>query len=99
MVVEPLKKMGEDNDELLKLQQKDVENQEVKKTLEATCSIIERNLYINEMEIKNLRRRDMELHEDNRKRVSCPKKTEGSQLFLFIFFCIWVVLLKILVLS
>ncbi|CAN6458689.1 unnamed protein product [Victoria cruziana] len=77
MVVEPLKKMGEDNDELLKLQQKDVENQEVKKTLEATCSIIERNLYINEMEIKNLRRRDMELHEDNRKRMDDLDQSYG----------------------
>lgn len=66
-----MKKMSEDNDELLKLQQKDVESQEVKKTLQATCSIMERNLYKNELEIKSLRRRDMELHEDTKKRVSC----------------------------
>ncbi|XP_049933455.1 protein SUPPRESSOR OF GENE SILENCING 3 homolog isoform X2 [Nymphaea colorata] len=77
MVVENLKKMGEDNDELLKLQQKDVESQEVKKTLQATCSIMERNLYKNELEIKKLRRRDMELHEDTKKRMDDLDQSYG----------------------
>ncbi|ERN18678.1 protein SUPPRESSOR OF GENE SILENCING 3 homolog [Amborella trichopoda] len=69
MVVEPLKKMDEDNQELLSLHRKVSKEIEHSKTLEETCNVIGQNLRIREQEIKIIRQRATEQLEESKEEM------------------------------
>eukprot|EP01018_Ginkgo_biloba_P035339 Gb_06157 [translate_table: standard] len=80
MVVEPMRQMDEDNQNLIGLKTKVAKVQEHSKTLEETVSIVARKLRMREDEIKIIRQRATEQHEECKKEMDCLEQSYRQQI-------------------
>ena len=69
MVVEPMKQMDEDNQKLTWFKSKVAKQQEHSRTLEETVGIVASKLRMRDAEIKIIRQRATEQHEESKKEV------------------------------
>eukprot|EP01018_Ginkgo_biloba_P024771 Gb_11727 [translate_table: standard] len=80
MVVEPMRKMNEDNQKLIWFKNKVAKEQQHSKTLEETVSIVGRKLRMKEDEIKIIRHRATEQHEESKREMDYLEQSYRQQI-------------------
>lgn len=80
MVVEPMKKMNEDNQKLIWTKNKAAKEQEHNKILEEAVGIVGRKLRIKENEIKIIRQRATEQHEESTREMNYLEESYRKEL-------------------
>jgi len=80
MVVEPMKQMDEDNQKLTWFKTKVAKQQEHSRTLEETVSIVASKLRMKDAEIKIIRQRATEQHEESKKEMDYLEQSYRQQI-------------------
>ncbi|GLJ47294.1 hypothetical protein SUGI_0998700 [Cryptomeria japonica] len=80
MVVEKMKQMDEDNQKLIYFRSKVSKEQEHSKTLEETVTLVSSKLRMRESEIKIVRKRAVEQHEENKKEMDYLEQSYREQI-------------------
>jgi hypothetical protein len=80
MVVEPMRQMDEDNQKLTWFKTKVAKQQEHSRTLEETVSIVASKLRMREAEIKIIRQRATEQHEESKKEMDYLEQSYRQQI-------------------
>lgn len=80
MVVEPMRQMDEDNQKLNWFKNKVAKQQQHSKTLEETVSLVGRKLQMKEKEIKIIRQRASEQHEESKREMDYLEKCYKEQI-------------------
>lgn len=80
MVVEPMRQMDEDNQKLIWFKNKVAKEQQHSKTLEETVGLVGRKLQMKEKEIKIIRQRASEQHEESKREMDYLEKCYKEQI-------------------
>lgn len=80
MVVEPMKQMDEDNQRLIWFKNRVAKQQQHSRTLEETVSLVGRKLQMKEKEIKIIRQRASEQHEESKREMDYLEKCYKEQI-------------------